>query len=194
MKFNKLIELKNMEIEEKTIIYYPEIEDFCWYPYPNHPDGCPNRIKCQNINVPNFDIIKDYGKYSHYYLVYLEFDFKKYKEIRKKENPNFFNSKGRLQCNRYYQNSLKRIIKDYIEDLYKINEDFYILGCGSGFKLSFQKQVGSMEKACINVFSTMKLNGIKFEIKPVNKIIFCNLLCSEKRLLFLTNTLKKWMR
>ncbi len=193
MKFNKLIKLKNMEIEEKTIIYYPEIEDFCWYPYPNHPDGCPNRIKCQNINVPNFDI-KDYEKYSHYYLVYLEFDFKKYKEIRKKENPNFFNSKGRLQCNRYYQNSLKRIIKDYIEDLYKINEDFYILGCGSGFKLSFQKQVGSMEKACINVFSTMKLNGIKFEIKPVNKIIFCNLLCSEKRLLFLTNTLKKWMR
>ena len=194
MKFNKLIELKNMEIEEKTIIYYPEIEDFCYYPYPNHPNGCPNRIKCQMINVPNFDIIKDYGEYSYYYLVYLEFDFKRYKEIRKKENPKFFNSKGRLRCNRYYQNSLKSIIKNYIEDLYKINEDFYILGCGSGFKLSFQKQVASMEKVCINVFSTMKLNRIKFEIKPLNKIVFCNLLCSKKKLIFLTNTLKKWIK
>lgn len=35
-----------------------------------------------------------------------------------------------------------------------------------------------MEHSHINVFSTMKLNGIEFEIKPENKIVLCNLLLS----------------
>jgi len=184
MNFENLIELNHKKIDVNTIIHYPEVEDFCWYPYPNHPDGCPNRIKCQMLNVPDFGTILDYGKFTKFYLIYLIFDFKRYREIREKENPIFFNSEGRLRCNRYYQNSLKKIIKNYIENLNEINGDFYVLGCGSGFKLSFQKQVASMEAVCINVFSTMKLNGIKFEIKPNNKIIFCSLICSKKKLSF----------
>lgn len=193
MKFKEISKLKHKEIEEETIIHYPEIEDFCRYPYPDHPNGCINILKCQMLNVPNFDVILECGDYSYFYLVYLEFDFKEYKEIRSEQNPEFFNSEGRLRCNRYYQNSLKKIIKDYIEDIRKNNKDFYVLGCGSGFKLSFQKQVASMENVCINVFSTMKLNGIKFEVKPTNKIVFCNLLCSKQKISFERNTLEKWV-
>ena len=192
MDFEKLTELKNKEIKENTIIHYPEVEDFCWYPYPGHPNGCHNRIKCQMLNVPDFETLLHYGEFTRFYLIYLIFDFKQYKEIRKKENPKFFNSEGRLRCNRYYQNSLKSIIKDYIEDLRKINREFYVLGCGSGFTLSFQKQVASMENVCINVFSTMKLNGIKFEVKPVNKIVFCNLLCSKQKVSFKKNTIENY--
>ena len=194
MKFGKLTKLKHKEINEETIIHYPEIEDLCYYPYPNHLNGCPNRIKCQMLNIPSFDIIKDCGEYFYYYLVYLEFDFKKYKEFRKIEKPSFFNTKERLKCVLYWQGSLKKIIKDYIEELKRQNLLFYVLGCGSGFTLSFQKQVGSMENARINVFSTLKLNGIDFEVKPTNKIILCNLLCSKKKISFKKNTREKWIK
>ncbi|KKM72884.1 hypothetical protein LCGC14_1416030 [marine sediment metagenome] len=187
MDFVKLTELNCKEIKVSTIIWYPEVfEELCYYPYPNHPNGCCNTIKCRTLNVPSFGIINDRGEYSHYYLVYLEFDFKKYKELRKIENPDFFNSENRLKCLIYWQNSLKKIIKDYLEWLYILNPPFYVLGCGSGFKLSFQKQVASMEAVMINVFSTLKLNKINFEIKPKNRIILCNLLCSKKEIIFKT--------
>lgn len=183
--FKKLTEIKHKEIEEKTIIRYPEIEDFCYYSYPNHPNGCPNISKCKRLNIHSFDEIHEYGKFSHYYLLYIIFNFKKYKELREKENPDFFNTEDRLRCLIYWQNSLKSIIRKFIENLWKNNSNsFYVLGCGSGFKLSFQKQVGSMELVWINVFSTMKLNKIKFEIKPKNRIVLCTLLCSKQKISF----------
>lgn len=194
MNFENISILKYKEIEGKTIIHYPEIEDFCWYPYPNHPDGCPNTLKCQWLNVSNFDIILDCENYSHFYLVYLEFNFKRYKEIRKRENPSFFNSEERLKCVLYWQGALKKIIKNFIERLWKENNEFYVLSCGSGLKLSFQERVASMESVCINVFSTMKLNGIDFEVKPNNKIILCNLLCSKQKISFKKNTLENWIK
>ena len=193
MDFEKLSILNHKQIKEETIIHYPEIEDFCWYPYPNHPEGCPNRIKCQMLNVPNFDVILDWGNYSYFYLVYLEFDFKKYKELRKIEKPSFFNTEKRLKCVLYWQGSLKKIIKGYLEWLKTGNSLFYVLGCGSGLNLSFQDRVASMESVCINVFSTLKLNGIKFEIKPKNKIVLCNLLCSKEKISFKKKTLEKWI-
>ena len=196
MDFKKLTELEHKEIDVDTIIYYPEVyEELCHYPYPNHPKGCPNKEKCESLNVPDFGTILDYGKFTKFYLIYLIFDFKQYKKIRKKEKPDFFNTNERLKCVLYYQGSLKKIIKNYFEYLTKLNPSFYVLGCGSGFKLSFQKQVASMEAVGINVFSTLKLNKINFEIKPKNKIILCNLLCSKKRILFpkKQNEIKKWV-
>lgn len=188
MEFDKLTELYHKEIDVNTIVWYPEVfDELCYYPYPNHPNGCPNKQKCEELNIPSFGIIIEYGEYLHYYLVYLEFNFIKYKELRKIENPSFFNTENRLKCLIYWQNSLKKIIKDYLEWLKIGNHLFYVLGCGSGFKLSFQKQVASMEAVGINVFSTLKLNNIKFEIKPINKIILCNLLCSKQKLRFKRN-------
>ncbi len=196
MDFEQLSILNHKKIKEDTIIWYPEVmEKLCYYPYPNHPKGCPNKEKCNNLDVPNFGDIKELGRFSHYYLICIEFDFKKYKEIRKIENPSFFNTEERLKCLLYWQGSLKKIIKDYIERIRSINAyPFYVLGCGSGFRLSFQEEVASMEAVGINVFSTLKLNKIKFEIKPKNRIILCNLLCSKKKISFKKETLEKWVK
>lgn len=181
--FNDLSKIKHKEIEFNTIIHYPEVyEKLCYYPYPDHPKGCINVDKCKNLDVPYFGNLIYRLNYEYYYLVYLIFNFKRYKEIRKVENPVFFNTENRLKCVLYYQNSLKYIIEKYIELIYRQNKDFYVLGCGSGLNLSFQKPVASMEAVGINVFSTMKLNKIHFEVKPVNKIVFCNMLMSRFRL------------
>lgn len=183
--FNALSEIKHKEIDFYTIIHYPEVyEKLCYYPYPNHPKGCPNTDKCRNLNVHCFDNITYRIEYGYYYLVYLTFNFKRYKELRKISNPEFFNTENRLKCVFYYQNSLKNIIEKYIELMHRQNKDFYVFGCGSGLNLSFQKPVASMEAVGINVFSTMKLNRIPFEIKPINKIKFCSLLLSKYRLDF----------
>lgn len=178
--FNDLSEIKHKEIEFGTIIYYPEVyEKLCYYPYPNHLKGCPNINKCRNLNVPYFGNLIYRLNYNYYYLVYIDFNFKRYKELRKISNPEFFNTEDRIKCVLYYQNSLKYVIKKYIELIYKQNKDFYVFGFGSGLNLSFQEPVASMEAVGINVFSTMKLNKIPFEIKPVNKIVFCSLLLSK---------------
>lgn len=182
MDFKKLSKIGWKEIEEKTIIRYPEVLDLCAYPYPNHPKGCPNINKCY-YSIPYFDILLDCGEYKYFYLVYLEFDFKQYKEFRKRENPEFFNTENRLKCVLYWQGVLRKIIKDYIKNIYKMNKDFYVLGCGSGLNI-LSKKYASMEASGINVLSTMKLNGIKFEVKPKNKVVLCNLLCSKNKLNF----------
>lgn len=187
MNFEKLTKIKVKKIEEKTIIRYPEVYELCYYPYPNHPNGCPNTLNCQWLNVPFFDTIYEYGNYTYFYLVYIEFNFKRYKELRILENPEFFNTEARLKCLIYWQNSVKKILRDYIEILQEGNQ-FYVLGCGYGFKLSFQKHVASMEAVGINVFSTLKLNNISFELKPKNKIILCSLICATNRLILKKQT------
>ena len=159
------------KIEENSIIRYPEVLDLCAYPYPNHPKGCPNQEKC--CSSPYFDILEPF---KYYYLLYLVFNYKKYKELRREEHPEW--TENQTKCVLYWQNSLKRLIKDYLEDLYKEGNHFYIIGCGSGFKLSFQNKVFSMESMGINVFSTLKRNGIGFEVKPRDKVLLVNLLCS----------------
>jgi len=183
MHFNRLVNIQIKEIKEKTIIHYPEVEDLCYREYSNHKNGCPNKHKCDWLNIPSFDILLDCGKFNHFYLVYAEFDFKIYLELRKKEHPKW--SKQQLKNPLYWQNSVKKLLSRYIDNLSLIKTD-YVLGCGSGLKLKQQKRVGSMENSCINVFSTCRLNDIKLEIHPKNKIYLVCLLCSKKSLILKT--------
>jgi len=180
MNFEKLTRIIWKEILEKTIINYPEISDFCHYPYPDHPKGCPNIDKCYHLNIPDFRTIQEYAEFKHFYLLYAEFDFKQYKKIRMTENPDFFNTPRKVANLLYWQHSIKNLLSKKIEEIkaHNNNKEIYVFSCGAGMKLSFQKQVGSMENSCINVFSTMKLNGIEFEVKPKDKIVLCCLLCS----------------
>ena len=191
MDFEKITKIEYKEIELDTILYYPQVRDLCYYPYPNHPNGCINIEKCRESKVPYFKELVKKGRYAHFYLVYIIFDFKKYQEIRKRENPEFYNSERRLRCLIYWQNSIKVLLKDYFEKLYSVGNRFYVLGCGSGFFLSFQKEVASMENVCINVFSTLKLNNISFEIKPINEIKLCNLLLSKREINFKKKIIQK---
>ena len=183
--FRKLTLINVKRIEEKSIISYPEVLDFCYYPYPNHPNGCPNIDKCHSEKKgPYFSEVIKNSKFTHYYLVYINFNFAKYKVLRKKENPEFFNSEARLKCLLYWQNSVKKLLKQKIEVLINNQNSLFIAGCGSGMRIKgYNQYVYSMEAIGINVFSTLKLNKIPFELKPKNKIILCSLICSKNELI-----------
>jgi len=184
MTIKDLTTIKIKEIKRDTIIHYPEIKDLCSRPYPNHPNGCPNREKCQMLNIPSFEVIDSFGKYTNYYLVYVIFNRKAYRES-KEERDNL----------RWWQGSLKKLLKEKLIEIIKNNPkiSYYIYGCGSGFKLGVE--IGSMEHCHINVFSTMKLNGIKLDLNPKNKVILVCLISSTKPLLLNNNqnTLSGWL-
>ena len=164
---DKLVEIKHKKIKVETIIHYLEIGDLCGRPYQGHPNGCPSLDKCKAHDIPPFEDV-----YDHYYLVYGKFNREGYrKHIGKNDNT------------RWWQATLKNLLRDYIKELYKNNDSFYVYTSGSGTKFIFQF-AGSMEWSHINVFSTMKLNGVKLDLKPRNKVIFCNLLCSKTEIRF----------
>ena len=182
--FKELTEINIKKIEEKTIIRYPEVLVFCYYPYPGHTKGCPNTHKCHfEKEAPYFSEVVENNNFNHYYLVYINFNFAKYKELRKESNPEYFNSENRLKCLIYWQNSVKSLLKKKIKELIINQNNLFIAGCGSGMKVKgYPEYVYSMEIMGINVFSTLKLNKIPFELKPENKIILCSLICSKNEL------------
>ena len=184
--FKKLTLINVKKIEEKSIIRYPEVLDFCYYPYPNHPKGCPNIDKCHSEKeVPYFSEVVKNNNFNNYYLVYVDFNFARYKTLRKEKNPEFFNSENRLKCLIYWQNSVKSLLKKKIEELINQQNGLFVAGCGSGMKLKgYDNYVYSMEAMGINVFSTLKLNKIPFELRPKNMIILCSLICAKNRLNF----------
>lgn len=177
MDFKELVKIQVKGIEKETIIHYPEVRDLCYREYSGHKNGCPNRSKCDFLNVPSFDIIAEYGSFDYFYLIYAEFDFKKYLEIMKEIHPQW--TERQLRNVLYWQSSIKRMLSNFINNLDLASWD-YVLGCGSGLKIKNQKRVGSMENSYINVFSTCKLNGIKLEIHPRNKIYLVCLLCAHE--------------
>lgn len=125
--------------------------------------------------------------YLYNYLVYATFDYGLYKQLRAQEwdHNGFEYTQKQLECVLYWQGAVKKLIKVYLEALKKSNRHYYyLIGCGSGLKISYQPEVYSMEAMQINVFSTMKLNGIKYEIRPKNKIVLCNLICSTEPINF----------
>lgn len=173
MDFKKLTRMIFLRIDKKSIIRYKHVKLLCERKYKNHKKGCPNKEKCKEI--PYFDDIKEVHK-NFYYLLIADFNFKKYKELRKIEHSDW--TKDQIKCLLYWQNSIKKLLKIELEKNFK-GKDIYVLGCGNGFNLSFQNEVFSMESTCINVFSTYRKNGIKYDIKTINNVKLCCLICSN---------------
>jgi hypothetical protein len=167
-----LTKIKIKEIERNTIIYYDEVRDFCLKEYPGHPNGCPNVEKCRKLNFPSFKIIDKFGGYNYYYLIYAKFNRKEYRI-----------SKGNRDNLRWWQGSIKARLKKEIIRIIKLNpkNTFFIYGCGSGFKLV--DEIPSMEYCCINVFSTMRKNGIKLYINPKDLVYLVCLISSVDKLI-----------
>lgn len=181
----KLTTLEFKKIKRETIIFTKDTHKWCQRPY-RDKKRCPNYNKnplCPSDgnknNIPFFnDVVLNY---SFFYLVYADFDFYKYIQNRSALSPD--RTKNQIKCVLYWQNSVKALLKKRIEKIYRSNRNsFYVIGCGSGFNLSFQKKVYSMEAVGINVFSTMKLNGVALEINPIHSIRLICLLCSKKEL------------
>jgi predicted metal-binding protein len=183
MDIKNLVTFKKLKIKKETIQLTDKTDLWCQLPYPNHKKGCPNYNKKKTCppNVPHFK--KIINNYRHFYLIYSIFNFKKYKELREIENPEFFNTPARLKCVLYWQGAVRKILKEYVKKILVDDNitNFYLLSCGSGFDDKylgkFQNPLYSMEAAGINVFKTLKNNNIEYELKPVNKIILTSLLC-----------------
>lgn len=187
MDITSLVKIKTLKIEKETIILNNDaIGKWCQRSYSGHKKGCPNYGKnplCPPNSFYFGDII---NKYNYFYLIYAEFNFKEYIEKRREEHPEW--SEKQLKNSRYWQNSVKSILKKRVLIIYEINpkKEIYLLGCGSGFNDKkvgqYQEKISSMESVGINVFSTMKLNGIKLEINPINKIRLICLFSSIEKL------------
>lgn len=185
-KVENFVEIHRKKIDANTICITDKTGLWCRLPYRDHPDGCPNKDNETCRNAPKFDP----EPYSHFYLIYADFDFRKYKKSRS-ELPKWKGKSERMLGNLlYWQGSIKRQLKDYIENIYKMNsrKDIYLLACGSGFNdkrmNQLQDKIFSMEAMGIYVFGTLDKNGIDYELKPKDNIKLVCLLCSKEHLVF----------
>lgn len=176
-----LLQIIDVNIRKESIKITSKTNLWCVLPYPNHKGGCPNYNK-NELCPPNTKLL-NLKKYSQFKLIYVIFDFNSYKEWRKEQNPQW--SDKQISCVLYWQGSVKKYLKEYI--IKNMNGNPYILGCGSGFKIN-GKEYPSMEAVGIDVFTTLKNNDIDFEIKPINKIVMCCLLC------YRNNGLDNWLK
>jgi len=172
---NKLIkeltQIGMKEIKPQTLIFTKKI--FCGLSYPGYKHGCPNygvKATCPP-NSPYLESIKKEFKY--FYLVYAKFDLVKYSNHIRQIHPEFTDK----QCKnpRFYQNSVKSLLLDRINEMKLIDSRFEVLGCGSGFKGS----VYSMEAVGIHVFDTCKNNDIILEKDPFTHVTFVCLIYSN---------------
>ena len=184
MKIENLVNVKLKKIPENTIIFTRKTQKWCILPYPNHPNGCPNHNK-NPLCPPTAEFLEEtVRRYKHFYLIYAKFNLQEYKKSMLESHPNW--SDKQATCLLYWQNSVKRILRDYIMKTFLSHPtfDFFLLGCGSGFNRGFFKmqKIYSMEAVGVNVFQTLRNNNIAFEIKPKRIVILTTLLCSNTSL------------
>lgn len=177
------MELPN--IKKSTIKFTEKTMIWCKLPYPNHPKGCPNYNK-NPLCPPNSKYMKYIlEQYNYFYLIYTDFDLKSHREKMLLKHPNWTNRQANNLL--YWQGSVKKILKDIIKKIYRLNPNSkkYLLFCGSGLKdkIFNQNNIYSMEAVGIDVFKTLKNNDINFEYKPRNKVILVSLLCSNKKII-----------
>lgn len=178
MDITSLIKIYSKEISRDQIKITQNVRNLCKCPYEDHPNGCPNYNKhslCPPKAPIRFDILENYNNYN---LVICKFNFKQYKKLIVKSNPEFFNSRKRIECVLYWQGSIKANIKGYIIKYFPYFDD--ILACGSGFVIK-RKEYQSMESGGLNVFYSLKKVGIPYEIKPKNIITMVTLVMNKKK-------------
>lgn len=184
-KFKKLSNVYCKKIKPETIVFTKKTKLWCQLPYNNH-SCCMNYNKNKSCppHSPYLEELKNY--FNYFYLVYLKFNFKAYKLIRKKEHPNW--SKKQLENLLWWQRPVTNILRDKIIDIFLNNKNKLIYFLCSGSSISYknmntyQDKIYSMESVGIYVFETLKNNDIDFELKPKNTITFVSLLCSYKKL------------
>lgn len=184
LKIRNLIIIRLKEVKYNTICFTPKTQKWCSLPYPGHPNGCPNYNKSEFCppNVPFLKCILN--NFNYFYLIYAKFDLKKYKNLMLDKHPYW--TEKQATCVLYWQNSIKKILKDFIKKIFIENpkNNFYLFSSGSGYKCHIFKQnnIYSMEATGINVIKTLKDNDINFEIKPKNFVLLVNLLCAREKI------------
>jgi len=194
--YKELTKIKTKKIPKISIIFSEECYkgEWCLRPYDRHPNGCPNYNK--KLCPPNTFYFKErVDEYDYFYLIYIIFNFKKYKDLRRKKHEDW--SEKQLGNRRHWQSSVKKLLKEEILKIYGMNrqnKNKYLLSCGSGFNNSsfkkYQNNVFSMEAVGINVLSTLGLNKIEYKRNPETYINLVCLLCSKEKIVFERKQLK----
>ncbi len=184
MNIGEITKIKILRVKRNSIIFTSKTHIWCTLPYPGHKNGCPNYDK-NPLCPPNIKIMEEHLKnYSFYYLIYAIFNISEYKTYMLNKHSDW--SERKAGCLLYWQNSVKKLLKIYIINLYLNNPNcsLYLFGSGSGDKIHNIKQekVYSMEAAGINVIKTFTNNKIEIEVKPIKFVHIVNLLCSDKEL------------
>ncbi|KKN18395.1 hypothetical protein LCGC14_0956210 [marine sediment metagenome] len=185
MGIDQLVEIGVKETSRDAITFTTKTQLWCQLPYPNHPKGCPNYNNKETCPPKARYKPEILDHYSNFFLIYANFNIKKQKERMLEIHPNW--SQKQASCLLYWQNSVKKKLRDFINEIYRRNKKkrIYILSCGSGFNsMDFnQDLVYSMEAIGIDVLNTLRNNSIDFEVKPIEKAILTTLLCSIEPLL-----------
>ena len=195
INFKELVQVSYQEIPRDTIIFTKKTRLWCQLSYPNRPNGCPNygKNKLCHPFAPYLEKDAYFNSFEHYYLIIAQFDFKKYKDLRRIKHPNW--SEAQLGNKIHWQKTIKLFLKREIKRLsltYGLNTSF-LLGCGSGFILN-EKKCYSLEAVGIYVYKTLDLNHIEYEQKPKDQIkLICLLAANRPFNHSYKNTLDKFM-
>jgi predicted metal-binding protein len=171
-----MTKIEAYEIKPGSIVFTDKTAKWCTLPYPGHPRGCPN-YGVKRTCPPKIDRspYSDFVRSARFFkLVLVKVDLNQQSAKMLGKHPDWSDKKSR--CLRYWQPGAKKAISDYIERTCQPGD--FVLGSGSGAKV-FHKERPSMEAAGINVFQTLKNNGIKFEVKPRNYATLVSLVCSK---------------
>jgi hypothetical protein len=150
----EILQYDSKIIEKDTLVFTPETWKWCRCKYKkgkktyngcrnfNHGKNCPPAVHYQGEKVFDF---------THFRLVWVTFAFKRFKELRKKQDRSL--SDGMAGNSNQWQGAVKKRLFDYINRHYTYD---YILGCGSGFG----KGIQSAESAGMHVYKTCETNQI----------------------------------
>lgn len=124
--------------------------DWCKFPYPGHPDGCPNygtRAGCPPIAPLVQDFI-DLGQ-PHWFMI-VEFDLRLHKERMWEHHPNW--SERQASCVLYYQGGINKALREGI----------------ATFQRDHPGTISTLkpEAMGINVIKTLRRIGVVIEVKP----------------------------
>ena len=145
-----LLTFHTLKITRETIVFNKDLRKYCVTCINFKKPLCPPK-------VPYWEPLID--RFFQFRLVYVKFDFAKYKESWRKIRPLW--SEGQLGNSRHWQKTVKGYLGRYISNFHYE----YMLGCGAGLR-----GFPSMEAVGINVFDTCEKNDIVLEgkyLKPI---------------------------
>jgi hypothetical protein len=158
----ELMEVKIIPLEE--VVMDLRARDWCKFPYPDHPKGCPNYGKKEGC-PPSAPIWTDVMK-SPYVMVAVRFNLAEWARQLKEKNPHFTDRQAR--CCLYWQGMVRKRLKDeckdFVSTLTRYASDMKALGRN----LPDPNPVIHYcpEAMGVHVFETCYKNGVKLHKNP----------------------------
>lgn len=128
-----------------TLVVDERVRQWCVFPYPDHPKGCPNynsKACCPSI-VPMIDYWYNLDK-PHWFAIY-KFDLDAHVQAMSKKHPKW--SYRQCRCCLYWQNGVRKYLKGMCENeiMFKPELSYTLIPEALG----------------VNVFRTVHRHGIK---------------------------------